>query len=498
MSKVKKILAMLMAVVMTLGMCVTAFAAESVKIVVNNLEDGTTVQVLQVIEPSTSSETGWSFCTETIRNAYVKALLGKVDSVTDQDGQKAIWMLLLAESKDLADKAEALNIKIPEGTEAATTEQIKTALDNVQNEVGWTNTDSDTNNEFTVTSAGVYAIKATPKQGSDTVYNPMAAYVAFTYSETGVPALPETNVEVNAKKTEVPVEKSVKDDDLATGIGETVTYEVKTAIPYGVSTWKFTDKITNASYVVVPEGEQHAGTVEVGVTIGTEEEVYEYATVSGSTFELDLSKYVTSDNYGKEVSLTYDAIVTGLEVSNTIEYPDHKSNEVKLYTGSITFTKTDDDKENKLGGAGFKVSRTKGGKTEYATFSGSSPEYQLTGWVSDIANATEVFTNNIKGDTYGTLTVKGLDWGTYHFTETTAPEGYTINEKGEDVKFDAFLDGKATAQFTKDGSMADTKLSSLPLPSTGGIGTTLFTVGGCTIMIVAAGLFFATRKKTEK
>ena len=46
------------------------------------------------------------------------------------------------------------------------------------------------------------------------------------------------------------------------------------------------------------------------------------------------------------------------------------------------------------------------------------------------------------------------------------------------------------------GSIPNTKLASLP--STGGIGTTIFTIGGCAIMIVAAGLFFATRRKAEK
>lgn len=39
----------------------------------------------------------------------------------------------------------------------------------------------------------------------------------------------------------------------------------------------------------------------------------------------------------------------------------------------------------------------------------------------------------------------------------------------------------------------NTKLSELP--STGGIGTTIFTIGGCLIMILAAGLFFASRRK---
>lgn len=62
--------------------------------------------------------------------------------------------------------------------------------------------------------------------------------------------------------------------------------------------------------------------------------------------------------------------------------------------------------------------------------------------------------------------------------------------------------GAGTAMSLKDqegmtiGSIPNTKLASLP--STGGIGTTIFTIGGCAIMIVAAGLFFATRRKTEK
>ena len=46
-----------------------------------------------------------------------------------------------------------------------------------------------------------------------------------------------------------------------------------------------------------------------------------------------------------------------------------------------------------------------------------------------------------------------------------------------------------------DRTIPNTKLSSLP--STGGIGTTIFTIGGCAIMIIAAGLFFASRRKSD-
>lgn len=49
---------------------------------------------------------------------------------------------------------------------------------------------------------------------------------------------------------------------------------------------------------------------------------------------------------------------------------------------------------------------------------------------------------------------------------------------------------------TAVGAIPNTKLASLP--STGGIGTTIFTIGGCAIMIIAAALFFASRRKSAK
>lgn len=62
-------------------------------------------------------------------------------------------------------------------------------------------------------------------------------------------------------------------------------------------------------------------------------------------------------------------------------------------------------------------------------------------------------------------------------TEGTAGDGTVITLKGENA-------------------IKNTKLTSLP--STGGIGTTIFTIGGCAIMIIAAALFFASRRKSAK
>lgn len=62
-------------------------------------------------------------------------------------------------------------------------------------------------------------------------------------------------------------------------------------------------------------------------------------------------------------------------------------------------------------------------------------------------------------------------------TEGTAGDGTVIELKG-------------------DKAIKNTKLTALP--STGGIGTTIFTIGGCAIMIIAAALFFASRRKAVK
>ena len=89
--------------------------------------------------------------------------------------------------------------------------------------------------------------------------------------------------------------------------------------------------------------------------------------------------------------------------------------------------------------------------------------------------------------------------------ETIAKDGYSINNTKYSVEIipEYNTDGTLKDKTIKINGVADTKVEVQntkisALPSTGGIGTTIFTIGGCAIMIVAAGLFFATRRKTQK
>ena len=244
-----------------------------------------------------------------------------------------------------------------------------------------------------------------------------------------------------------------------------------------------------------------AGKLVLKVTVGTGKETDVQVDVNNNSFTLDLTSYLAkNDHANQSVVIRYSAKVTGTVVNNTVQWNDGKNESESatdtLYTGTVTLTKTG-EKGAKLENAEFVLVRKEGATTKYAVANKTEnkAEYTVTSWVEEQKNATIM-----KTDASGNIVVKGLDDSinemTYEFQETKAPEGYSINATNADVKWDTEGDGTKAESRAGVASMTDTKLNTLP--STGGIGTTIFTIGGCAIMIVAAGLFFATRRKTQK
>lgn len=500
MKKIKKVLAVLLTLAMVMAMSLTTFAAtkDSATITVNNAENAT-LSYVQVIEPDPTSATGWKFSSDTIESAYLSAF-------GVEDAQVAIVMLIKAEDSNAAVPSAYVSVN------AATAAQINQALDNVINSNSITFTAMGENQSVTVTKAGVYAIKASEEGYT---YKAMAAYVGFgAVSTEGTsyeyPSLVDATLE--AKKITTTVTKQDNDDNNAVVIGQTVTYTVTTSFPYfnqndTNKVFKICDAIEGASYVglvddATTDENEKTATITIGSLSVTDVEFVQ----NGNEFEINLSDYIDNVNTyaGQTVTVTYQAVVTGVTVENTasshIGNVITDSNPVEVYTGEIELTKYNENQSVALADAGFKV-RIKG-ETNYLEFVvgtnrvvkndneevvGTTPVYTYNGVKS--ANGTEITTGEL-----GTLIIEGLDVGTYEFVEVTAPTGYSINETPAEASLS--VTGTATAIFTADTSMNDSKLSALP--STGGMGTTLFTIGGCIIMILAAALFFVNRRRSAE
>lgn len=518
MKKMKRLFAVLLTLAMVLGMSVMTFAEttgtreDGIKIEVNGAQEGTTYQYLQLVEPQQGTETGWKFKTDAIAGNFKGAL-----GVTDD--QAAIGMLIKTQDPT-AKIPDAVLAKIPDDVKAKLTDQetmnslVANAIKAVAN-AGYDLNASTPNTEVKVNDAGMYYIRGT-KAGYS--YNPMAAYVSFGYTG-GVPTTLKSDG-TTAKGKPIDSSKSSNESTKVTEIGRTVTYYVGSIVPFvplGENEnrqYILNDTITGADYVVNNEtdkkvtltvyyGEENqtlddlkalikAGTATAGGTFTSEAvKDVEVEGKPGKSFKADLSSVLANnDHEGDLIVITYQAEVKDVTVGNDVSIGDgindtqFGSSSEELYTAQITINKKDaSDKTTLLKNAEFKISK----EGKYATFDENN---KFVAWVDTKDEGTAVVAVD------GTVTVTGLGEGTYKIEETKAPEGYSINEKIDDVTFKVTEGEVATATLEDERDVLDTQLSALP--STGGIGTTIFTIAGCLIMIAAAGLFFATRRKSVK
>ena len=334
-------------------------------------------------------------------------------------------------------------------------------------------------------------------------------------------------------------------DETTAAIGDTLSYTVTADVPHYPAnathiTFKVKDTPTNL------EIKQSSVKVFGVKADGTKEELSRYFSpeVDGKgVLTVDMSsKYLTlfcaNGTYPyKTVKITYDAvlmesasIVTGNTnkpalIYGTDPYTEGDDKEIeipgggtpKVYTYGLNLTKKNSD-DVALSNAVFSV---KSGTTklkfiEDATKKGT---YTLAKDQSD-AKATDQLTTNDQG----TFNIKGLDANVeYVLEETKAPSGYFRNhgsvaftitpEKNTEgkltgaIKSVAAKDEKGAAldnagawtcgiDQTKTAYVAVTlKDTKIPfLPATGGMGTVIFTIVGDALMILAIVLFIRSRK----
>ena len=185
--------------------------------------------------------------------------------------------------------------------------------------------------------------------------------------------------------------------------------------------------------------------------------------------------------------------------SNTKYTPDSQT---KTYTWDVDVFKytMDGETETALAGAKFTLSKSTDGSSPIALVSKGNNVYRVAK-TGETGTVTEITT-----DTTGKLTIQGLDADTYYLTETVAPAGY--NMLAAPIKVIIDNDGNVTyaTKTTANGEYgnavaADASLgikilnqSGTELPSTGGMGTTLFYVLG-SVLVLGAVVLLVTKKR---
>ena len=332
------------------------------------------------------------------------------------------------------------------------------------------------------------------------------------------------DVTIKEKNSEPTVEKKVKEDSTGAfgktndaDIGQTVEFETTITVVDGQP----------KGYVLhdtMSAGLTFNGTVEVEIgerilTAGTDYTLVTEGLNDGCTFEVrfiddkDGEGNATGSHALKPndvVTVTYSATVN----ANAVVGDKGNPNTTKLnYTeGSTTTKETPESKtytyvwefdvlkytmkkneETSLAGAKFKLYKEVNGVKNYVIVDESN---KVTSWTTD-EEAASVFTTPDDGS----FTISGLDADTYYLEEVEAPAGYNKLAEPVKVTITATINaatnvGTATVTYGENstGTVKIENKTGVELPSTGGVGTTIFYVIGGLLMAVAVVLL-VTKKK---
>ena len=458
MKKMRKIFAVLLTLAMVLGMSMTTFAAQITEnykntITVNNLAEGVATNVS----------------------------LANIIYLNDNNGNQEWTVVDWANAYIEVDTATG-NYKIKKGQETALRDAAK---NHTTSEFSYTGENAVTGTSCTFNNVpiGAYVVVADDTAG---VYGLM---VTNTYDRDGNVYMASQAANVTAKLEKYNVNKTASDRFVHRG--QTVNFTVTTQMAPKSNEERET--LTQFKVVDTSTGLKSDSFNLTKITIAGVEKTVDSNKVTTTTengktvFTVDLSEFISATSAGATVKVEYSAVVeddhtynnTATVNADTVLY---EGGTVTGYEGNVSLKKVN-TKAEVLNGAEFQLLK---GTTPVSVVKVAAGVYKVALDNETNATTTLVATN-------GTLQVTGLDEGSYAFKETKAPEGYKVSPNNKEFTITA----NESAEVTVDElSFVNTKLSALP--STGGIGTTIFTIAGCVIMIAAAGLFFASRKKTNK
>lgn len=462
----KKLFAIFLAVMMIAALAVPAFAAETVTVTVTEPTD------------KAAATTPETYTAYKLLSATKTAELA-ADGPIDEDDSGITYY-----------------------TDAATADLLGSYFTFADGKVGEADvkvvTESSIYAEDQTSAAGLLAIAKTNSFASSSVTVGEATTLDIGYyvieSSLGTQLILLTTDQTIAQKNYYPsfTKALTNIDDKNAAIGDTIEYTITVTVPYTVSE------------AVVIHDTLDAGLSYVSTSFSPSNSAVT-ATDDGQTITFNVPASV-ADTAGKQnvtITINYSAVVTSAARSGNIykntaylTYSKFQSEDQKTETNTnkLTVSKLEGDTSNFLPGAILQLQNAAGNAVKLVA---DGSNYRLATTEEITAAAADDFDPEAEGavvvvDSFTTgsaaIVIEGIDSDlAYKVAELEAPAGYNALTTATDVAANPGNDSTATVR----------NYTGTVLPSTGGIGTTIFyVIGG--ILVVGAGILLITKKRMGK
>ena len=355
--------------------------------------------------------------------------------------------------------------------------------------------------------------KTATAAGNQAVINGLAAGYYVVSTTAGSLCVLNTNgsdLKIDEKNEAPTIDKKINGSKSTNdaAIGDVVNYTVTIHAKKGATGYVLTDTMTKGLTF-----NRDSLTVKVGATTLAENTHYTVAVdaaTDGSTkFTVTFKDtYLNTIDGDTDIVVSYTATVnkdavigtTGNTNTAQLKYGNNSTVESTTTTYSYKFdlVKTDNSKKL-LTGAKFKLYDSQTSTTPVKLIKDATTGNYRVAETSESGAVDEIVIDSFKA-----VTISGLNKKTYYLEETLAPAGYNKLTERQSVELgkegfvaDATINNSGSEGATwTEGGVQVINNTGATLPSTGGMGTTLFYVIGGGLM-VAAVVLLVTKKRME-